>query len=303
MPPKAFTVSIPRNAQGDARPSSDGPRKENNIFHIDIIIEVADSEGANQVTIRQGALVITVCDGRSMRQGQPAHRHGLSTATAACTSTIRLPAAPANVHREAGLRPPQAGDNRTGGRSWAYTIKTAAQIDRTKLQALLHGVAFLKVFLEQGFFQANINTTDNKSYAARALANKILMERSGFKMTGEQWTVNDIFTFRIRTDDSAPQQVIKAVQTFAHAHRAYLVNQVVPATALFETSAATSMGGGVAKRPAAAPAPDGDPTRADGSVAAGPVWRRPAAASHSARKRPAAASSGRAPKRARRSHA
>ena len=119
-----------------------------------------------------------------------------------------------------------------------------------------------------------------RNFASRKLSNRVMILRTGTKLTGECWTASDVVNFKVRVASNLPSKARRALDTFMQKHVGLFAVSTISPGAAFAAHSPSAIPSG-AQLPVPAPTPPQVSKRPAGtfrgSAALDKIAKRPAA--------------------------
>ena len=207
-----------------AQPAAAPVRQQASLLTLEVSVDEVQLDGSNGETYK--ALRAVVAHAGSVAAGAPANYHGLNTLTPRSLACMNLPDVPKGVCEAAsGLVPPEANKNPYKSVSWVWLEIAYATKAAYANHASLFVVQKLKSVMEQALFNVNVQVAavDNKSaWSATAVieGNRIKITRSGSKIAGGTYTIQELFQVKLRLESTLPPNIKKVLNSLAKTYSA-----------------------------------------------------------------------------------
>ena len=194
-------------------------RQQANLVTLEVTIDEVQLDGNNGETYK--AIRAVVAHGGSVTAGAPAQYHGLNTFTPRSLACMHLPPVPQGVvEATSGLVPPETNKNPYKSISWVYML-IAYGINATSSKRAATFVADkIVAVLTQALLEVNVevHSSDTKtawSASASIEGNRIKITRTGTKLAGGTYTIQELSHIKFRLESTLPPNIKKIFTGFA----------------------------------------------------------------------------------------
>ena len=222
MPARAMprNASLVPQAAGPAPSADAGARRTGSMstnYTNAVTLEMLDVAGK----MNNGAR-LCIADAGSLRAGEPARNHALSTLQSRALNHFQLPRAPKGTDAvfPTGLKGPDAHQNPTSGASWAFVAAPYANTATAAKQTVQYVSDLGLALLKQAFLEVDLDVpaeTNKSAWGAKAerLTHRVKLTRTGEKIAGGSFQVVELVNFRIALASNLPKTVLDSWKTFA----------------------------------------------------------------------------------------